>query len=313
VAILCTGSVAVDHIMVFRGRFRDVILPDRIHMLNVAFHVPELRRSFGGCAGNIAYNLRLLGDDPIVLATVGADDFDPYAAWLDRRGIRRDHIVGVAGEATAGAYITTDLEDNQIIGFHPGAMDRAHEAGLQRVREPIDLAIVSPNGKLAMQQHARELKERGIPTVIDPGQGLPLFERGELIELIEGADVYVVNDYEWSLTLSRSALSEEEVARRVGAVVVTRGEKGSTLRRGADAVDIPPVPAERVVDPTGCGDAYRAAFLLGLRRGLPLETCARMGSLMGSLKVAEHGTQGLEITPEQFRERYARAFRAELP
>jgi adenosine kinase len=305
--------VAVDHIMVFRGRFRDVILPDRIHMLNVAFHVPELRRSFGGCAGNIAYNLRLLGDDPIVLATVGADDFDAYGAWLDRRGIRRDHIVGVAGEATAGAYITTDLEDNQIIGFHPGAMDRAHEVGLERVRDPIDLAIVSPNGKRAMQEHARTLKERGIPTVIDPGQGLPLFEQGELIELIEGADVYVVNDYEWSLTLSRSALSEEEVARRVGAVVVTRGEKGSTLRRGGDAVDIPPVPAERVVDPTGCGDAYRAAFLLGLRRGLPLETCARMGSLMGSLKVAEHGTQGLEITPEQFRERYARAFRAELP
>jgi adenosine kinase len=313
VAILCTGSVAVDHIMVFRGRFRDVILPDRIHMLNVAFHVPELRRSFGGCAGNIAYNLRLLGDDPVVLATVGGDDFDAYAAWLDRRGIRRDHIVGIAGEATAGAYITTDLEDNQIIGFHPGAMDRAHEAGLERVGDPIDLAIVSPNGKRAMQEHARTLKQRGIPTVIDPGQGLPLFEPGELIELIEGADVYVVNDYEWSLTLSRSALSEEEVARRVGTVVVTRGEKGSTLRRGADAVDIPPVPAERVVDPTGCGDAYRAAFLLGLRRGLPLETCARMGSLMGSLKVAEHGTQGLEITPAQFRERYARAFRAELP
>jgi adenosine kinase len=192
-------------------------------------------------------------------------------------------------------------------------MDRAHEAGLACVRDPIDLAIVSPNGKRAMQEHARTLKERGIPSVIDPGQGLPLFERDELIELIEGADVYVVNDYEWSLTLSRSALSEEEVARRVGAVVVTRGEKGSMLRRGADAVDIPPVPAERVVDPTGCGDAYRAAFLLGLRHGYPLETCARMGSLMGSLKVAEHGTQGLEITPEQFRERYARAFRAELP
>jgi adenosine kinase len=313
VAILCTGSVAVDHIMVFRGRFRDVILPDRIHMLNVAFHVPELRRSFGGCAGNIAYNLRLLGDDPIVLATVGADDFDAYAAWLDRRGIRRDCVVGIAGEATAGAYITTDLEDNQIIGFHPGAMDRAHEAGLERVRDPIDLAIVSPNGKRAMQEHARALKERGIPTVIDPGQGLPLFESGELIELIEGADVYVVNDYEWSLTLSRSALSEEEVARRVGAVVVTRGEKGSTLRRGADVLDVPPVPAGRVVDPTGCGDAYRAGFLFGLRRGLPLETCARMGSLMGSLEVECQGTQGLELTPEQFRERYARAFRAELP
>jgi len=311
--ILCTGSVAVDHIMVFRGRFRDVILPDRIHMLNVAFHVPELRRSFGGCAGNIAYNLRLLGDDPIVLATVGGDDFDAYAAWLDRHGIRRDHIVSVPGEATAGAYITTDLEDNQIVGFHPGAMDRAHEVGLERVRDPIDLAIVSPNGKRAMLEHARGLKERGIPTVIDPGQGLPLFEPSELSELIDGADVYVVNDYEWSLTLARSALSEEEIARRVGAVVVTRGEKGSTLRRRADTLDIPPIPAERVVDPTGCGDAYRAAFLLGLRRGLPLETCARMGSLMGSLKVAEHGTQGLELTPEQFRVRYARAFQAELP
>jgi adenosine kinase len=305
--------VAVDHIMVFRGRFRDVILPDRIHVLNVAFHVPELRRSFGGCAGNIAWNLRLLGDDPIVLATVGADDFDAYAGWLDRHGIRRDHIVGIAGEATAGAYITTDLEDNQIVGFHPGAMDRAHEAPLERIREPIDLAIVSPNGKRAMQEHARGLKERGIATVIDPGQGLPLFEPAELVELIDGADLYIVNDYEWSLTLSRSGLSETELAGRVGAVVVTRGEKGSILRRGSDTVEIPPVPAARVVDPTGCGDAYRAAFLHGLRRGLPLETCARMGSVLGSLKVAEHGTQGLSITPEEFRAHYARAFRTELP
>jgi adenosine kinase len=305
--------VAVDHIMVFRGRFRDVILPDRIHMLNVAFHVPELRRSFGGCAGNIAWNLRLLGDDPIVLATVGGEDFDAYAAWLDRHGIRRDHIVGIAGEATAGAYITTDLEDNQIVGFHPGAMDRAHEAPLERIGEPIDLAIVSPNGKRAMQEHARGLKERGIATVIDPGQGLPLFDRDELVELIEGADLYIVNDYEWSLTLSRSGLSETDLARRVGAVVVTRGEKGSILRRGADTLDVPPVPAARVVDPTGCGDAYRAAFLHGLRRGLPLETCARMGSVLGSLKVAEHGTQGLVITPAAFRARYAEAFRAELP
>ena len=312
-AILCTGSVAVDHIMVFRGRFRDVILPDRIHMLNVAFHVPELRRSFGGIGANVAFNLRLLGDDPIVLATVGGDDFDAYAAWLDRHGIRRDHIVALAGEATAGAYITTDLEDNQIVGFHPGAMDRAHEAGLERVREPIELAIVSPNGKRAMLEHARGLKARGIPTVIDPGQGLPLFEPGELIELLEGADVYIVNDYEWSLTLSRSALSEQEVARRVGAVIVTRGEKGSTLRRGSDGVEIPPVPAERVVDPTGCGDAYRSALLFGMRRGLPLETCARMGSLMGSLAVAVHGTQGLTLTLEQFRARFARAFGSELP
>jgi adenosine kinase len=313
VAVLCTGSVAVDHIMVYHGRFRDVILPDRIHMLNVAFHVPQLRRSFGGCAANIAYHLRLLGDDPIVLATVGADDFDAYASWLDRHGIRRDHIVPLPGEATAGAYITTDLEDNQIIGFHPGAMDRAHEAGLDRVKEPFGVGIVSPNGKRAMIELARGLKARGVPTVIDPGQGLPLFERDELVELIEGADVYVVNDYEWSLTLSRSALSEQDLLRRVGAAVVTRGEKGSTLRRGRDAADIPPVPAARVVDPTGCGDAYRAAFLHGLGRGLPLETCARMGSLMGSLKVAEPGTQSLALGPGEFRARFAAAFGSELP
>jgi adenosine kinase len=313
VAVLCTGSVAVDHIMVYRGRFRDVILPDRIHMLNVAFHVPELRRSFGGCAANIAYHLRLLGEDPIVLATVGEDDFDAYAAWLDRHGIRRDHIVGLAGEATAGAYITTDLEDNQIIGFHPGAMDRAHEIGLERVTEPIEVGIVSPNGKRAMQELARELKRRRLPTVIDPGQGLPLFERDELVELLDGADVYVVNDYEWSLTLSRSALGEEDLLRRVGAVLVTRGEKGSTLRQGKSSVDIPVVPAARVVDPTGCGDAYRAAFLHGLRRRLPLETCAKMGSLMGSLKVAEAGTQSVRISPDEFRARYAQAFASELP
>jgi adenosine kinase len=313
VAVLCTGSVAVDHIMVYRGRFRDVILPDRIHMLNVAFHVPELRRSFGGCAANIAWHLRLLGEDPIVLATVGGEDFDAYASWLDRHGIRRDHIVPLAGEATAGAYITTDLEDNQIIGFHPGAMDRAHEAGLERVADAIDVGIVSPNGKRAMQELARGLKARGTPTVVDPGQGLPLFERDELVELMDGAAVYVVNDYEWSLTLSRSALAEEDVLRRVGAVVVTRGEKGSTLRRGRDAVEIPPVPAARVVDPTGCGDAYRGAFLHGFRRGLPLETCARMGSLMGSLKVAEAGTQSLRLDAAAFRARYAAAFGDELP
>ena len=310
-AILCTGSVAVDHIMVYHGRFRDVILPDRIHMLNVAFHVPQLRRSFGGCAANIAFHLRLLGDDPIVLATVGGDDFDAYAAWLDRHGIRRDHIVPLPGEATAGAYITTDLEDNQIIGFHPGAMDRAHEAGLERVKEPVEVGIVSPNGKRAMIELARALKLRGTPTVVDPGQGLPLFERDELVELIEGADVYVVNDYEWSLTLSRSALSEEDVLRRVGAVVVTRGEKGSTLRRGRDSADVPAVPAARVVDPTGCGDAYRAGFLHGLSRGLPLETCARMGSLMGSLKVSEQGTQSLSLGPAELRARFAAEFGSE--
>src|SRR5688572_492057 len=184
---------------------------------------------------------------------------------------------------------------------------------LERVTEPYEVGIVSPNGKRAMLELARGLKERGVTAVIDPGQGLPLFERDELVELIDGADVYVVNDYEWSLTLSRSALAEEDLLRRVGAAVVTRGEKGSTLRRGRDAFDIPAVPAARVVDPTGCGDAYRGAFLYGLSRGLPLETCARMGSLMGSLKVAEPGTQSLVIDAAAFRARYAAVFGSELP
>jgi adenosine kinase len=192
-------------------------------------------------------------------------------------------------------------------------MDRAHEIGLERVTDPIEVGIVSPNGKRAMIELARGLKQRGVPTLVDPGQGLPLFERDELVELIEGAAVFVVNDYEWSLTLSKSALSEPDLLRRVGAAVVTRGEKGSTLRRGGDVVEVPPVPAARVVDPTGCGDAYRAAFLHGLHRGLPLETCARMGSLMGSLKVAEAGTQSLAIGPAEFRRRYATAFGSELP
>jgi adenosine kinase len=313
VAILCTGSVAIDRIMVFRGRFRDAILPDRIHMLNVAFHVPELRRSFGGCAGNIAYHLRLLGEDPLLLATVGADDFDAYAAWLDRHRVRRDHVVGIPGEATAGAYITTDLDDNQIIGFHPGAMDRAHEASLDRIAEPIELGSVSPNGIRAMEEHARGLKQRGVPTVVDPGQGLPLFDGPELIELLEGAAYYIVNDYEWSLSLSTTGLTEPDLVSRVGAVVVTRGEKGSTLLREGDSLDISAVPAERVVDPTGCGDAYRAGFLQGLARGHELEICAQMGSVLGALAVAEHGTQSIHTTPDQFRARYAQAFGAELP
>jgi adenosine kinase len=308
VAVLVSGSVAVDHIMVFQGRFKDVILPDRVHALNVAFHVPQLRRTFGGCAANIAYNLRLLGDDPLVLATVGGADFDEYAAWLDRCGVRRDWIRPLAGESTAGAYITTDLDDNQIIGFHPGAMDRAHEVRVEDVAEPVELGIVSPNGRRAMVEHARALKARGVPTIVDPGQGLPILAREELAEMIEGAFVYVVNDYEWSLTVERSGLTGDEIAARAGAVIVTRGAQGSLLRRGDDVVEIAAVPAERVVDPTGAGDAYRAGLLHGLGRGLPLETAARIGSLLGSLEVAHPGTQALTVDVADFRARFERAF-----
>ena len=306
-AVLVSGSVAIDHIMVFRGRFRDVILPDRVHALNVAFHVPELRRTWGGCAANIAYNLRLLGDDPYVIATVGRD-FSSYAAWLDRCGIRRDGIRELADEATAGAYITTDLDDNQIVGFHPGAMDRAHEVRVEDVSEPLELAIVSPNGRRAMVEHARALKQRGVTTLIDPGQGLPILEREELVEMIDGADVYVVNDYEWSLTLDKTGLAEEEIAGRCGAVVVTRGEQGSTIRAGDRTSEIPPVPARQVVDPTACGDAYRAGLLAGRARGLSFETAGRMGSLLGSCVVEVEGPQSLRLEPGEFQARFAREF-----
>lgn len=309
--VLVSGSVAIDHIMVFRGRFKDLILPQHVHALNVAFHVPELRHTWGGCAANIAFHLRMLEEEPLVLATVGGD-FEAYAAWLDRHGIRRDWIRSLAGEATAGAYITTDLDDNQITGFHPGAMERAHEVRVEEVSAPYDFAIVSPNGKRAMVEHARALKSRGVPTVIDPGQGLPILERDELVEMIEGASVYIVNDYEWSLTLERSGLDGDAVAARVGAVIVTQGERGSLLRRGREVEEIPSVAAERVVDPTGAGDAYRAGLLYGLVQGFPLERAARIGSLLGSLQVAHPGTQNLQLDLAGFRVRFEREFGSPL-
>jgi adenosine kinase len=310
-SILVTGSIAIDHIMVFRDRFRNHILPDRIHTLNVSFHVPTLRKSFGGTGANVAFALRRLGDDPLLLGAVGSD-FDEYAAWLDRHGVRRDGVRVLDDAFTAQCFITTDLDDNQITAFHAGAMDRAHEARIDGVREPVELAIVAPNGKRAMQEYARELKRRGVPTVIDPGQGLPLFARDELVELLEGAALYVVNDYEWSLTLEKTGLGEEEVVKRVGALVVTLGEHGSRLRAGARACEIPVVPARAVVDPTGCGDAYRAGLLHGLARGLALETCGRLGSLLGSLAVEHEGTQGLALAPGELAARYERAFEASL-
>jgi adenosine kinase len=310
-AVLVSGSVAIDHIMVYRGRFKDLFLPQHVHALNVAFHVPELRRTWGGCAANIAYNLRLLEEVPLVVATVGSD-FAAYAAWLDRHGIRRDWIRPLEGEATAGAYITTDLDDNQITGFHPGAMDRAHEVRIEEVSEPYSHGIVAPNGKRAMVEHARALKARGVPTLVDPGQGLPILAREELVEMIEGAAIYIVNDYEWSLTLERSGLDGDGVASRAGAVIVTQGERGSLLRRGRDVEEIPGVAAESIVDPTGAGDAYRAGLLYGLARGRPLEHAARLGSLLGALEVAHAGTQALQIDLETLRARFEREFGAPL-
>jgi adenosine kinase len=310
-SVLVSGSLAIDHIMVFPDRFKQHILPDRIHILNVAFHVPTLRKTWGGTAGNIAYHLRLLGEDPLVLATVGSD-FGAYADWLDSCGIRRVAIRAIDDAFTAQCFITTDLDDNQIIAFHPGAMDRAHEARVEDVTEPIPAAIVSSNAKRAMMEHARRLKERRIPCVVDPSHQLPVFERGELIELIDGADVYVANDYEWALTCERAEESEDALVKRVGAVVVTRGAEGSSIRTRERTIEIPPVSASAVVDPTGCGDAYRAGLLYAMVHGLPLERGGRLGSVLGSLTVGVQGPQGLTLGRDAILERFRVAFGEEL-
>jgi adenosine kinase len=308
-SILVTGSIAIDHIMVFQDRFRNHILADRIHTLNVAFHVPSLRKSWGGTGGNIAFGLRRLEEDPLLLGAVGSD-FETYADWLDRHGVRRDYVLALEDSFTAQAFITTDLDDNQITAFHSGAMDRAHEARIDSVDTPFSIGIVAPNGKRAMQEYARELKGLGVTTVIDPGQGLPLFEREELIELLDGASIYIVNDYEWSLTLEKTGLGEAEVARRVETIVITRGEQGSSIRTGEEGFEIPVVAPDRVVDPTGCGDAYRAGFLLGVLRELPLETCGRLGSVLGSLAVEREGTQSPHTHLEAVKARFEREFGA---
>lgn len=308
-SILVTGSIAIDHIMVFRDRFKNHILPERIHTLNVAFHVPSLRRSFGGTGGNIAFGLRRLGEDPVLLGAVGSD-FGAYADWLDAHGLRRDWIQVLDDALTAQAFITTDLDDNQITAFHSGAMDRAHEARLDAVHAPYSIAIVAPNGKRAMQEYARALKESGVATMIDPGQGLPLFEREELIELLTGASIYIVNDYEWSLTLEKTGLDEAALLERAEITVITRGEQGSTIHTGAERLEIPAVAADGVVDPTGCGDAYRAGFLYARVRGQPLESCGRLGSVLGSLAVEVEGTQNPHIDREAAEARFRREFGA---
>ena len=305
--ILVSGSLALDHIMVFPDRFKDHILPEKLHILNVSFNIESLRTHFGGVAGNIAYHLRLLGEEPLIVATAGSD-FGPYAEWLDRHGIRRDGIRVLDELRTAQGFVTTDLDDNQIWAFYVGAMERAHEAPLPPPETPLHLAIVSSDSRRAMLERARELKRRGVPTFVDPSHALPILGQGELVELIEGAAGYIVNDYEWSLTLDKTGLDEDEIAGRCGAVVVTRGEHGSTIREGSRSYEIPPVPARRVVDPTACGDAYRAGLLAGRARGLPFETAGRIGSLLGSYQVETLGPQALCLDPAQFRARFEREF-----
>lgn len=311
-AVLVTGSVAVDHIMVFEDHFKNHFVGDKLEKLNVAFHVPTMSKQFGGTGANIAYNLRRLEIEPILLAAVG-QDLGAYGDWMERSGVRRDHLKVLADEYTAACFITTDRSHNQIISFHPGAMDRAHEARIADVRIPFDAAIVSPNGRQAMLDYARELKARGTRFVFDPGQGLPILDAPVLLEALSGAAIYIVNEYEWALTREKTGLDEDAIAARVGALIVTRGGEGSLVRRGgieaglgltSQRIEIKPIPASQVVDPTGCGDSYRAGLLYALAHRRPLEQGARLGSLMGSLKVARPGPQSIELSFDAIRERY---------
>ncbi|HTQ74228.1 MAG TPA: carbohydrate kinase family protein [Burkholderiales bacterium] len=309
-SILVCGSIAYDNIMVFPGRFREQILPDQIHILNVAFLVPELRREFGGCAGNIAYNLKLMGADPLVMGTVG-DDSLPYFNRLERLGVKLDCVRQVPGTLTAQAFITTDLDDNQITAFHPGAMTHSHE---NRITTDlgVSLAIVAPDGKEGMQQHARQLADLGIPFMFDPGQGLPMFSGNELLAFAEQASYVAVNDYEGRMLEERTGRKLEELALGLKALILTRGAEGSVIYADGKRFNIPCAKARAVVDPTGCGDAYRAGLLYGIASGFDWSKAGRLASLMGAIKVASRGAQNHSVTRDQIRSLFRANFGSEL-
>jgi adenosine kinase len=304
---LICGSMAYDTIMVFKDRFKHHILPDQIHILNVSFLVPDMRREFGGCAGNIAYNLMLLGGSPLIMATVG-QDYAPYAERLQQLGLRQIHVRQVPETYTAQAFITTDLDDNQITAFHPGAMSFSH---LNSVRDAQDvtLGIVAPDGRDGMLQHARDLAEAGVPFVFDPGQGLPMFSGEELLAFIRQATYVTVNDYEGRLLQERTGLTLEQLARQVEALIVTQGAEGSVVFTATDRLQIPAVQPERITDPTGCGDAYRGGLLYGLALGLDWRVTGRLASLLGSIKIASRGGQNHRFTRDEIADRFQAAFR----
>ncbi|MBS62253.1 carbohydrate kinase family protein [Salinisphaera sp.] len=308
-ALIC-GSFAYDTIMVYTGHFKNEILPDRVHMLNVSFLVPEMRREFGGCAGNIAYSLKLLGGEGMPMGTVGSD-FDDYAAWMDEHDISREYIKRVDEAYTAQAYITTDLDDNQITAFHPGAMNHAHEQQVP-TDAGITLGIVSPDGKDGMVQHAAQFAEAGIDFIFDPGQGLPMFNGEELKRFLGQAAYVAVNDYEAELMSDRTGLSVASMAEQLKAMIVTKGGEGSVIYADGEQFKIPAGSPTALADPTGCGDAFRAGLIWGLQQGLDWPTIGRVASLMGTIKIERPGTQNHRFTMDEFKARYKEEFEQEL-
>ncbi|MCU4121937.1 carbohydrate kinase family protein [Variovorax sp. N23] len=291
-ALIC-GSLAFDTIMNFEGRFADQILPDQVHILNVSFLVPGLRRDFGGCAGNIAYSLNALGGTALPMATVGSDGAD-YIARLQGLGIGTEFVRELGDTYTAQCFITTDLANNQITAFHPGAMQQAHVTRIE-ARDDIRLGIISPDGRDAMLQHAEQFKVAGIPFVFDPGQGLPMFNGDELARFIEQADWVTVNDYEGKMLSDRTGWGNAEISRRVRGLVVTLGADGCDVWVDGQCTHVPAVTPEAVVDPTGCGDAWRGALLFGLEKGWSLADCATLGNRVGALKIAQRGPQNYRL------------------
>ena len=303
---LISGSMAYDTIMVFQDHFKNHILPEQVHILNVSFLVPEMRRNFGGCAGNIAYNLKLLGGEGIPMATVG-EDFAPYARWMDEKGVSRAGLREVEGEFTAQAFITTDQDDNQITAFHPGAMNHAH---LNKVsnHSGVEIGIVSPDGRQGMIEHAQQFAEAGIPFIFDPGQGMPMFDGEDLMRFVDQATWLAFNDYEAKLMEERTGHSMRQLAERVQAVIVTRGGEGSSIYIGGKHLKMPAAPARELKDPTGCGDAYRAGLLYGLMRGMNWELTGRIAALMGAIKIESQGPQNHHFTQDEFEARFKESF-----
>ena len=305
-SVLICGSMAYDTIMVFHDRFKNHILPEQVHILNVSFLVPELRREYGGCAGNIAYNLKLLGAEALIMATVGKD-FQPYSQWLAYCGLSQEFVRVLDDSFTAQAYITTDMDDNQITAFHPGAMSFSH-ANLVPPHRGIKVGIVSPDGKEGMVEHAKQFHSAGIPFIFDPGQGMPMFDGEELLKFVELADWVTLNDYEAKLMEERTGLSPEQLAAKVKALIVTKGGDGSLIYTEGGILEIPSAKPKAVVDPTGCGDAYRAGLLYGLTEEFDWETTGRIASLLGAIKVETPGTQNHGFSLNEFKERYRENF-----
>ena len=304
-SLIC-GSLAFDTIMSFHGRFSEALLADQLHKINVAFLVPGIRREYGGCAGNIAYNLKLLGGDPLIMATIGQDGA-PYVERLKNQGISTRCIRSFDDAYTAQAFITTDADNNQITAFHPGAMGNSHHNKISEAGD-VKLAIVAPDGRDGMIEHARDCAAAKIPFIFDPGQGLPMFSGPELIDFIELATYVAVNDYEAELLTERTGLSLPEISQRVSALVVTRGEQGAEIFTADGRFDIPVVHVDQVIDPTGCGDAFRAGMLFGLTRGMDWMTIGRLASLMGAIKIASQGGQNHAPTLEAIEDHFHKEF-----